>query len=528
MRRFFICVLATLGTGLSVHAPTQAGNLSDADDMAVARRVAEGFLETQGIDGAAFRNLYLDELGQAHVRYDQTYRGVPVFGAQAIVHVTLDEEAVLSITDGRRRVGAVDVEPTVTARSAQRLVKRAEGIRGRIDAETQLVVFVQQDDTRLAWRVNLVGLDASRLPIDWVALVDAHSGEILVSFDNLHSKRDDPPGQGGGDDGDDTEDGIAVLGTADTLYFGTVALPTEAYEDTGGFGMRDPSRGGSYTTDMLDKRTGDGELFTDDDNWWGDFTNLDRATAGADAHFSAAVTWDYYLTAHGREGIYDDGVGVLSRVHFGRDYVNAFWSGACQCVTYGDGDGVTADPLVAIDIVAHELTHGVTAATADLIYMGESGGLNESLSDIFAVAAEFYAALTSDTVPDYWLGEDVWTPGVAGDALRYMDDPSRDGRSIDHYADYTSKMDVHYSSGLANHVFYLMSVGGPHASTGEVVTAIGRDRAEQVFYRALAAYMTPDTDFLAARAATMQAAADLYGSEVANLVGDAWAACGVE
>jgi Zn-dependent metalloprotease len=279
---------------------------------------------------------------------------------------------------------------------------------------------------------------------------------------------------------------------------------------------------------MLDKRVGDGELFVDEDNLWGDFTNDDRATAGTDAHFGLALTWDYYLQVHGRLGIYEPGKGILSRVHFGNDYVNAYWSAACQCVTYGDGDGVTASPLVSIDIIAHELTHGVTAATADLIYTGESGGLNESMSDIFATAVEFYAADFSDTVPEYWAGEDVWTPAVADDALRYLDDPTRDGRSIDHYDDYTSNLDVHFSSGLANHVFYLLSEGGPHASTGEPVTPIGRDQAAQVFYLALTGYMTPDTDFAAAKQATMQAALDLYGSVTAQLVAAAWEACGVD
>ena len=522
MHRVFSCLFALLSIGLS-------GNLLADDDGAsidglTARRVAEQFLEQQGLDGDAFRGLYLDELRQAHVRYIQMHQGVPVFAGQTIVHVGLDNEKVIGVTDARRRVSSVDMEPSVSARTAKRLVRRAETIRGRVEAETKLVVYVAEDKTSLAWHVSLVGLDRERLPIDWIALVDAHDGEVLLSYNNLHTKRDDAPGQGDGDDGDD---GVAVIGTADTLYLGTVELATEVYED-GRFGMRDPSRGGNYTTDMMDKRIGDGDLFIDFDNLWGDFTNLDRATVGADAHFNASVTWDYFLTTFDREGIYDDGEGVLSRVHFGRDYVNAFWSAACQCVTYGDGDGVTAAPLVSIDIVAHELTHGVTAATANLIYTGESGGLNESISDIFATAAEFYAASISDKVPDYWLGEDVWTPAIPDDALRYMDDPTRDGRSIDHYDDYTANMDVHYSSGLANHVFYLMSEGGPHASTGEPVTAIGRDRAERVFYHALNAYMTPDTDFAGAKAATMQAALDLYGSVTAQLVDDIWSACGVD
>jgi Zn-dependent metalloprotease len=261
---------------------------------------------------------------------------------------------------------------------------------------------------------------------------------------------------------------------------------------------------------------------------WGDSSNQDRATAGTDAHFGAMMTWDYYLETHGREGVFDDGFGILSRVHFGADYVNAYWSAQCQCVTYGDGDGINAGPLVSLDIVAHELTHGVTSATANLIYLGGSGGLNESMSDIFATAVEFYASSRSDEVPDYWLGESVWMPGTPGDALRYMDHPTLDGHSIDHYSDYTKNMDVHFSSGLANNVFYLLSEGGTNDTSGISVVGIGRDRVEQIFYRALTAYMTPDTDFSAAKAATVLAAEDLYGQEIADLVAAAWEACGVE
>lgn len=518
--RFLFAIFA-----ISLVGNALADNDGVSEDGMTARRTADAYFEKQGDEEGIYRSTYVDKLGRAHVRYDQTHKGIPVFAGQAIVHVNPDAQTVIGITDARRQIGSVDLEPAFDRKEAQRLVKQEEGIRGQIKAETELVIYVAEGLTHLAWHINLFGLDREGLPVDWIAVVDAHDLEILLSYDNLHTKRVEAPGRG--DNGDGDPDGVAAIGSAYTLYLGTVELATEAYLD-GRFGMRDLSRGGNYTTDMLDMLTGDGELFIDDDNYWGDFTNVDRATAGADAHFGASMTWDYFLKKHDREGIYDDGAGVLSRVHYLRDYVNAFWSSSCQCVTYGDGDGVIADPLVSIDIVAHELTHGITAATANLIYTGESGGLNESMSDIFGTATEFYAANHADTIPDYWLGEDVWTPAISGDAARYMDDPTRDGRSIDHYDDYTATMDVHLSSGLANHVFYLLSEGGPHASTGELVTAIGREEAEQVFYLALAAYMTPDTNFAAAKAATMQAAMDLYGSETAQLVGAAWAACGVE
>jgi Zn-dependent metalloprotease len=348
-----------------------------------------------------------------------------------------------------------------------------------------------------------------------MSFVDAHTGKVLLSYNNLHTGRPQPP----------PPDGDPATGTGLTLYAGTVALGTEVYTD-GTYGMKDPTRGGMYTIDMGDRKNG-GTLFTDADNTWGDFTESDRATAGADAHFGAALTWDYYLSVHGRNGVYDDGAGVYSRVHYGRDYNNAYWSDSCKCMTYGDGDGSLMSPLVAIDIAAHEMTHGVTSATADLVYTAESGGLNESMSDIFATAVEFYAEAYSSQVGDYLIGEDVWTPGTPGDALRYMDHPSLDGRSIDHYSQYSDSIDVHYSSGLANNVFYLMCEGGTNDTSGMSVTPIGLAKAEKVFYRALTVYMTSGTTFAEARTATIQAANDLYDSSTASAVAEAWTACGV-
>ena len=530
MHRSRILVVASISLMFSTWL--MAAEVGEDRGGQTARQVAERYVEQEMADDAKFRSLIVDKLGKTHVRFDQLYKGVPVFAGQTIIHVGSNQE-VVGVTDAFRQVGAVDIKPSINAQAATRLVKKSEKLRGRLQATTQLMVYVVQEDTHLVWYVNLRGLDRQGLPVDRIALVDAHDREVLLSFNNLQTDRDDAPGRddegspgrGDHDDGDGDDD-VANLGVAYTLYSGTADLATSVYEE-GGYAMRDPSRGGSYTTDMLDKRIGEGEIFVDADNVWGDFTNIDRATAGTDAHLGLALTWDYYLQIHDRLGIYEPGKGILSRVHFGYNYVNAYWSTACECVTYGDGDGVIASPLVSIDIIAHELTHGVTAATADLIYTGESGGLNESMSDIFATAVEFYAAAFIDTIPEYWAGEDVWTPETPDDALRYLDDPTRDGRSIDHYDDYTPNMDVHFSSGLANHVFYLLSEGGPHASTGELVTAIGRDKTEQVFYLALTGYMTPDTDFAGAKQATMDAATELYGSEIAQLVGAAWEACGV-
>ena len=292
--------------------------------------------------------------------------------------------------------------------------------------------------------------------------------------------------------------------------------------------MVDQLAGNSYTTDMKNKKQGTGTLFTDADNVWGNYLNTDRATAGTDAHLGMSLTYDYFKNIHGRNGLYNDGKGVYSRVHYGRSYNNAFWSASCKCMTYGDGDGTTFTPLVSLDVAAHEMSHGLCSATCNLVYSGESGGLNESNSDIFGTCVEFYANSAKDT-PDWLIGEMIYTPTKAGDALRYMDDPTRDGRSIDHYSNYTSSMDVHYSSGLANNWFYLLAQGGTNKTSGISVSGLGIAKAETIWYIALTVYMTSTTTCSMARTATVNAAIQLYGSGSveAQRVMDAWTACGV-
>jgi Zn-dependent metalloprotease len=260
----------------------------------------------------------------------------------------------------------------------------------------------------------------------------------------------------------------------------------------------------------------------------------DRATVGVDAQFGAAITWDYFLSKFGRKGIKNNGIGALSRVHYGRNYANAFWSDSCFCMTYGDGDGVTFNPLVSLDVAGHEMSHGVTAATAKLVYSGESGGLNEATSDIFGTLVEYYANNSKD-LGDYLIGEKLYKSGN-GKALRYMYQPNLDGRSPNCYSSNIGTLDVHYSSGVANHFFYLLAEGSsPSGGTtsptcnSSVVTGIGRDAAGAIWYRALTVYMTSGTNYAGARAATLNAARDLFSdtSPQYQTVAAAWSAVGV-
>ena len=136
--------------------------------------------------------------------------------------------------------------------------------------------------------------------------------------------------------------------------------------------------------DMKGSMWGSGTVFSDMDNIWGNSTTADRATVGVDAHFGSEITWDYYLDVFNRKGVFNDSKGTLSRVHYGNKYNNAFWSSFCKCMTYGDGAGTLFTPLVSLDVVGHEMMHGVTDSVAGLIYNKQSGGLNEGISDIYA------------------------------------------------------------------------------------------------------------------------------------------------
>lgn len=215
-------------------------------------------------------------------------------------------------------------------------------------------------------------------------------------------------------------------------------------------------------------------------------------------------------------------------------------------MTYGDG-ATTFYPLVSIDVAGHEMSHGVTSRTANLTYSGESGGLNESTSDIMGTMVEFFANGSFD-VPDYKIGEMIYKSNWAGTtsraafqptkALRYMYQPSLDGASKDCWYSGIGSIDVHYSSGVANHFFYLLAEGsgatqwaplGSPTCGAPAVTGITRDKAAKIWYRALTVYMVPSTNYAAARLATINAANDIYGagSTESNAVAAAWTAVGV-
>ncbi len=328
-----------------------------------------------------------------------------------------------------------------------------------------------------------------------------------------------PPPPAGGDDS--------------SIYSGKVDLKTKQNAD-GTFSLDDDSRGkGVVTLDAQNKsRPNNPVAFKDNNNVWGEAGDDARTKAAVDAHYGAQMTYDFYKDILGRDSIDGKGEKLQSNVHIGNNYVNAFWDG--KQMNYGDGDGRTAGPLTTLDIAGHEISHGLTERTAGLIYSGESGGLNEAFSDIMGTGVEWYASQKNAGVKFDWaVGEDAWTPnnGDPNDALRYMNDPTKDNYSVDHYSKYPQQTEVHGSSGIANNAFYLLSEGGKNRTSNvEVQGGIGIEKSLKIYGRALQNYMTPRTTFAEAREATIKAATDLFGADSAEVakVKESWSAVGVE
>ncbi|MBI2381396.1 MAG: M4 family metallopeptidase [Gammaproteobacteria bacterium] len=496
-----------------VDAASNAKAHIDAHAAAVNRSAHDSYTSTDRI---------VEAKGQ-HVRFDRAYKGLRVIGGDFVVHSD-GKGQFQSVSQTLKAPIDVDVRPSLSKAAAGAAgAARLNGTKSGL-VLSDLVIYARGEAPVLAYEVRVNGVKADQTPSELHVIVDAHSGAVLEQWDGVHTGK---PGGGSGGAGT----GTAMTGTGMTLFSGSVAIGIK--NNSGVYNMTDGGRGNTYTTDMANGTRGNGSLVTSSTSTFGNGTTANRATVAADAHYGTAMTWDYYLAKHGRNGIANDGKGAFNRVHYGRSYVNAFWSDSCFCMTYGDGDGTSFYPLDSLDVAGHEMTHGVTSRSASLTYSGESGGLNESTSDIFGTLVEWFANNSNDA-PDYLIGEELY---IKGGAMRYMHNPSLDGRSANCWSSTVGSLDVHYSSGVGNHFFYLLAEGSnpagglPQSPTcnGSSVNGIGRDAAGAIWYKALTQYMTSSTNYAGARAATLSAASALYGSGSAqyNAVAAAWSAVNV-
>jgi Zn-dependent metalloprotease len=503
------------------------------DELETAKQISLNVLRDRAarsavgnVDEFQVTKVEIDSLKMAHTKVQQTVGGIPVWEGEAIVHLKADG-SLSTVTDALHERIAVNTEANLSKEDA--LSAAIGDYRGRAkmteDAKIDMWIFRAQDRDHLVYRVATARLDGSKGTSAPVIFIDAQTGEKVFEYNNLQTA------------------------TGNSLYSGTVTLNTSSVGAT--FYLEDTTKKiGTFNMNSTgNENTGTGgtqSRYTDTDDVWD--TTIQRA--GVDAQYGAVKTFDYYQAIHGRNGI--DGLGgpgttasaatgaamIVSRVHFGSSgaYNNAFWFN--NQMTYGDGNGTTFSPLVTLDVAGHEMTHGVTEKTANLTYANESGALNEGMSDIFGAMVERYTR-GGVTNSDTWkIGEQCYTPGTAGDALRYMANTHGSGTQTtggdpDHYTErYTGTADsggVHTNSGILNKAFYLTSEGGTHHLSGVTTTGIGATDAEKIYYRGLSVYMTSGTNFAAARTALLNSATDLFGatSTQYNTIATAWCAIGV-
>ncbi|MFI5822458.1 M4 family metallopeptidase [Streptomyces rishiriensis] len=493
--------------GLPAHlTPAQHATLIRSAEAKTAQTAQTLGLGAQ--EKLVVKDVVKDNDGTVHTRYERTYAGLPVLGGDLVVHTPPASLAAGTVSttfnNNRRTVSVRSTTATYSKAAAEtKALKAAEALDAKDPAarSARKVIWAGTGAPKLAWETVVSGLQDDGTPSKLHVITDAVTGAELSRYEGIET------------------------GTGNTQYSGSVSLSTTLSGST--YQLYDTTRGGHKTYSLNNGTSGTGTLMTDADDVWGTGSGSNTQTAGADAAYGAQTTWDFYKNTFGRSGIKNDGVAAYSRVHYSSAYVNAFWDDDCFCMTYGDGTGNT-HALTSLDVAGHEMSHGVTSNTAGLNYSGEPGGLNEATSDIFGTGVEFYANNSSD-VGDYLIGEKIDINGD-GSPLRYMDKPSKDGGSADSWYSGVGNLDVHYSSGPANHMFYLLSEGSgtktingvtynSTTSDGVAVAGIGRAAALQIWYKALTTYMTSGTNYAGARTAALSAAAALYGSSSAQYAG---------
>ena len=524
------------------------GGLSNLSEL----RAADSLVDRLGRDGILrLATSERDPLvpGRTHDRFRQYHDGVPIFGAE----VTRQTARGVTVSlFGTLHLGVeMETTPALSTDEASRIIERLGNVQPGGSTPPRLVVLPEREGAgvyRLVYEAR--AFTGTRL---MAYFIDASTGDLVWAYDDLKTQQPVLPceqcavGEGLGVKGDRKK--ISVTAVGGTFLAQDQLRPAEIFTfDMGGDLLK--------TIDVEDGSTPlfDADLASDTDNRW-----LDGASV--DAHVGMGWTYDYLFRRFGRQGLNGQNIRMISLVHpvnradvftassevINSYYVNAFYCGVCGPDGVGlmvFGEGLPPNVTIggqrwnflagALDIVAHELAHGVTAFTSALLYMDESGALNEAFSDIIGVGAEYYAeAFYRDGagVPDYLLGEDVIEPG----GIRSLADPQRFG-DPDHYSllfqGTADNGGVHTNSLIPGHAYYLAIEGGTNRVSGLQVTGVGaanREQVEQVFYRAFTVLMTRDADFADARAATIQSARDLYGagSAAEQAVTQAWTAVGV-
>ncbi len=452
-------------------------NLADKAGVgAAAQEALKGILINQfgamGDEEMSLTRVSVDKAGNQHARFQQLYNGLPVVGASMVMHIEGKSGRIFGVNGEFVPGKNLPFTPAMDAEDALSRALENSGIRPdkRMSEPELTYVLAPAGKAFLAWSMTVDYVDAEGNVQRDTIFADAMGGKMVARHPQFHYAR---------------------------------SLRT--YDCNNG-----TSCGSLVSSSSNAINTGDNAIDS--------------------AHNYAIATYDYYFNNHGRDSLDNNGFILRSRVHYSSNYNNAFWDGTQM--TYGDGDGVTFKPLSEdADVVAHELTHGVTSNESNLIYSNESGALNEALSDIFGAMVDRQEGATGNDI--WYVGEDIYTPGTPGDGgLRNMADPQANG-DYDYWPTrYTGSQDnggVHWNSGIANLAFKLLVTGGTHprGTTSNSVPAIGFDKAADIFYYANVSCLTQSSNFEAARNCTAAGAAALYTQTEVDAVHEAWDAVGV-
>ncbi|WP_306392810.1 M4 family metallopeptidase [Telluria beijingensis] len=392
--------------------------------------------------------------------------------------------------------------------------ERAPGAEGKLDAELNAVDLVETVDRyELAWLVRL-RMRSGEQPLYYDVVVSARNGDIIDRWNMLQT----------------------VEGIGKSQYNGEVPLSTTFANNV--YQMLDPERGkggsfGAMAITNANHGTSSGRVYTSTVNTWGDgkqfveggsTTGPNGQTAAVNAMWGLKNTYDMHKNVLGWLALDGQDTATHIAVHVNRGYDNAYYSDTCRCMFIGDGTHFTN--LASIDVVGHEMGHGITAATSNLVYSGEPGGLNESSSDIAGEVVEAYArgGGKGDVIPetgnDWMLGSEISRTGTP---LRWMTKPSKDGNSHDAWSTGLRRLDVHYSSGPNNRMFYFLAKGSSAENGNDAwsrylvkqplaMTGIGIDKAFRIWFRANSTKFTSSTNYADARVKMIEAAAELYGA----------------
>ncbi len=476
--------------------------------------------ETRSVSGLNTRDnsfkisdVITDDLGITHIKAIQQYKGVDIYGSESTLHIDAVKERFTGSFNNVNK--EVKVLPSISSATAvgkviddiknitvyKEMTAREKVILHYDSPSNSLVLYnIGNQDYRLTWAVTI----RPNFIEEWKYFIDAANGEIIMKFNNTCS---DGPATATAYDLNNILRSISTYMESNTYYL--IDMSQKMYNPTTDEGIILTLDANNTSTTNLDYK-----YVTSSDNTW----SLKSAVS---AHYNAIRTYTYFFNTFGRNSLNGKGGNIISLVNVaeegGSSMENAFWNG--QAVFYGNGGPNLKSLAGALDVTAHELGHGVVSNTANLDYNGQSGAINESFADVFGSMVDR---------EDWLIGEDITKTSFSpSGALRNMADPNNMGSSGNSYWQpknlsemYLGTNDnggVHINSGIGNYVYYLYA------------TAVTKDKAEKVYYRALSNYLTKTSQFIDLRIAIIQSATDLYGADSQEVIkaGDAFSAAGI-